>query len=44
MPQGNVVFLGLNKTGVIAFVLMFFLCFPLCFIPFLLDSCKGAPE
>jgi hypothetical protein len=44
MAQGKVVMLGLNQTGVIAFIIMFFLCFPLCFIPFLLDSCKGVPE
>ena len=44
MPQGKVVMLGLNQTGVIAFIIMFFLCFPLCFVPFLLDSCKGVPE
>ena len=44
MPQGKVVMLGLNQTGVIDFIIMFFLCFPLCFVPFLLDSCKGVPE
>ena len=44
MPQGKVVLLGLNQTGVIAFVIMFFLCFPFCFVRFLLDSYKGAPE
>ena len=44
MPQGKVVLLGLIQPGVIAFVIMFFLCFPFCFVPFLLDSCKGVPE
>jgi hypothetical protein len=45
MPQGKAIFLGLNQTGLIAFILMFFLCTPcLCWIPFLIDSCKGYPE
>jgi hypothetical protein len=45
MPQGKAVFLGLNQTGLIVAILMFFLCTPfLCWIPWLIDSCRGNPE
>lgn len=41
--QGNgpAVLFGLNKTGVIVFVLSFMLCFPLAWIPFTISSFKG---
>ena len=41
MPQGQEVFLGLNQTGVIVFILLLAFCFPLCWIPFLIDSMKA---
>jgi len=44
MPQGKEVFLGLNQNGVIMVIVLFFVCTPLCWIPFLIDSLKGEPE
>ena len=44
MPQGQAIFLGLNQTGLIAFIILLVFCLPLCWIPFLIDSCKGNPE
>jgi hypothetical protein len=41
MPQGQAIFLGLNQTGLIAFIILLILCLPLCWLPFLIDSCKG---
>ena len=41
MPQGKAVLLGLNQTGVIVFILLIFLCLPLCWLPFVIDSMKG---
>lgn len=42
MPQGDEVFLGLNKNGVIVFIILIIVCLPLCWIPFLIDSMKAA--
>ncbi|MDC3379255.1 hypothetical protein OAX78_03130 [Planctomycetota bacterium] len=44
MPQGKEVFLGLNQQGMIAFLLLFLFCLPLCWIPFIMDSCKSDPN
>jgi hypothetical protein len=44
MPQGKVVFAGLNQTGLIVFLVLLFFCFPLAFIPWLVDSMKGDPS
>lgn len=41
MPQGKAVFLGLNQTGVVAFIVLILVCLPLCWLPFVIDSCKG---
>lgn len=41
MPQGKAVFAGLNQTGLIVFILLIFLCLPLCWLPFVIDSMKG---
>ncbi len=41
MPQGKEVFLGLNQTGLIVFIILVFVCLPLCWIPFIVDSMKG---
>jgi hypothetical protein len=41
MPQGKAVALGLNQTGLIVFILLIFLCLPLCWLPFVVDSMKG---
>jgi hypothetical protein len=43
MPQGQAVFLGLNQTGMIVFIVLLLVCLPLCWIPFLIDSMKGEP-
>ena len=42
MPIGDEVFFGLNKNGVILFIILLLGCFPLCWIPFLIDSMKAA--
>ncbi|MEX0653625.1 MAG: hypothetical protein WD534_08480 [Phycisphaeraceae bacterium] len=42
MPQGEEVFLGLNKQGVILFIVLILVCLPLCWIPWLIDSMKAA--
>ncbi len=34
------VFFGLNKQGVILFIVLLLVCFPLCWIPWLVQSCK----
>lgn len=44
MPEGNAIFLGLNQTGLIVFIILLLVCLPLCWIPFLIDSCKGHPQ
>ena len=43
MPQGKAVFAGLNQTGVIVVIVLFFVCFPLMWIPWVVDSMKGEP-
>ena len=37
----KIVFLGLNQKGTITFVILLFLCAPICWIPFLVGSMKG---
>ena len=44
MPQGKAIFAGLNQTGVIVFIVLLVCCFPVCWIPWLIDSMKGEPE
>lgn len=44
MPQGKAIFIGLNQTGLIVFIILLLVCLPLCWLPFLIDSCKGTPE
>ncbi len=44
MPQGKEVFIGLNQNGFILFLVLLFFCFPLCWIPFLIDSMKAAEK
>ena len=43
MPQGKAVFAGLNQTGLIFFIVLLLVCFPLCWIPWLIDGMKGEP-
>lgn len=42
MAKGKEVFLGLNQSGLILFIVLLFLCLPLCWIPWLIDSCRAA--
>ena len=44
MPEGKEVFLGLNKNGVILFIILIVVCLPLCWIPFIIDSMKAAEK
>lgn len=44
MPQGKAVLLGLNQNGVIVCIVLIFVCLPLCWIPWVVDSLKGEPE
>jgi hypothetical protein len=44
MPQGKVVFAGLNQTGLIVAIVLAVFCLPLAFIPWLIDSMKGDPN
>ena len=39
--SSQAVFLGLNQTGVIVFILLVLLCLPLCWLPFVIGGCKG---
>lgn len=39
--QDDGVFFGLNMQGVILFVVLLFLCFPLCWLPWVMDSCQA---
>ncbi len=31
---------GLNQTGILLFVVLILFCLPLCWLPFVVDSCK----
>lgn len=42
--DNKAVFLGLNQTGVIVFILGLIFCFPVAIVPFLVPSMKGDPE
>jgi hypothetical protein len=45
MPQGKAIFLGLNQTGVIVFIVAGLICFPFGFLlPFFIDSMKADPN
>ena len=40
--KGEEIFFGLNLQGVILFFVLLFVCFPLFWIPWLLESCQAA--
>jgi uncharacterized membrane protein YdbT with pleckstrin-like domain len=46
MPDDSnkAVFLGLNQTGMIVAIVLFFVCFPLCWLPWVIGSMKGTPQ
>lgn len=45
MPQGKVVFAGLNQTGLIVMIVLFVLTGPCLFwLPWVIDSMKGDPN
>lgn len=45
MPQDKDIFLGLNQTGVIVFAILLFTTGPcFCWIPWLIDSCRGIKQ
>ena len=44
MAKGKEVFLKLNQNGLILFIVLIFVCFPLCWIPWLIEDCKAAVE
>ena len=39
--NGKAVLFGLNQTGVIIFFATLFICFPMCWLPFILPTCKA---
>jgi hypothetical protein len=41
MPQGEEKFAGLNQTGLIVFIILIFVCLPLCWLPWVIDSMKA---
>lgn len=44
MAEANEHFaLGLNKGGFILFIVLIFVCLPLCWLPWVINSCK-APQ
>jgi len=43
MPKGKEVFAGLNQNGLILFIIFILVCVPLCWLPWVIDSCKADP-
>ena len=41
MPQGPDAFAGLNKNGLILFIILLLVCLPLCWLPWVIDSTKA---
>jgi len=39
--NGPAVMMGLNQTGLIVFMVLLVCCLPLCWLPFVIPSCKG---
>jgi hypothetical protein len=39
--SGTAVFLGLNQSGVIAFIILLLVCLPLAWLPWVVKSCKA---
>lgn len=41
MPKGKEMFLGLNQNGLILFIVRVIVCLPLCWLPWVIDTCKA---
>ncbi|MGE0610325.1 MAG: hypothetical protein AB7O62_24770 [Pirellulales bacterium] len=41
-PSNKAIFAGLNQTGLIAFIILLLVCLPLCWLPWVIKSCKGS--
>jgi hypothetical protein len=41
MGQGPEAALGLNKNGLIIFIVLVIVCLPLCWLPWVIDSLKA---
>ncbi|MGC4006629.1 MAG: hypothetical protein QM811_27305 [Pirellulales bacterium] len=39
--DNKAVFAGLNVTGLILFIVLLLFCIPLCWLPWVIGSCKG---
>lgn len=44
MAEGDEVFAGLNKNGLIVFIILLVVCLPLCWLPWVIGSLKAAPK
>src|SRR5690349_1342947 len=38
------VFAGLNQSGLILFIILVLMCLPLCWLPWVIGSCKAPPR
>ena len=41
MPKGKEMFLGLNQSGLILFIVLVVVCLPLCWLPWVISSTKA---
>ena len=41
MPKGKEMFLDLNQNGLILFIVRVIVCLPLCWLPWVIDTCKA---
>lgn len=44
MAEGKEAFLGLNQNGLIIFIILLLVCLPLCWLPWVIESCKAAEK
>lgn len=38
--EAQIISSGLNNSGLILFIVLILFCIPLCWLPFVIDSCK----
>jgi hypothetical protein len=43
MPEAQENYIGLNKNGLIVFIILLIVCLPLCWLPWVISSLKAAP-